>query len=125
MKILITFIVVFLLGGCASQIMNSYLGNDVREVMVDYGAPTNAFDMGDGRRAFQWIMEDEYTTPVTATTTGNINTYGSSSWVNSNTIITGGQTINSKCIYTMFGRWNDQHQGWYITDFKKPSLMCE
>ncbi len=125
MKIFTTFIGILVLSGCASQIMNSYVGNDVREVMVDYGTPDNAFDMGNGRRAFQWIMNDNYTTPTTVTTTANINTYDSNSWVNSNTIITGGQTMNSKCIYTMFGRWNEDRQGWYITDFKKPSLMCE
>ena len=53
MKIFTTFIGILILSGCASQIMNSYVGNDVREVMVDYGTPANAFDMGDGRRAFQ------------------------------------------------------------------------
>ena len=117
--------VVALLTGCASQIMQGYVGKDVRVVMLDYGAPANAFDMGDGRRAFQWVIGSSYTTPVSAKTTGNVNAIGSTAWVNSNTTITGGQTINSKCLYTMFGRWNESTQGWLVTDFKKPNLMCE
>ncbi|GAB1395228.1 hypothetical protein MASR1M60_33940 [Rhodocyclaceae bacterium] len=113
------------LTGCASQIMQGYVGKDVREVMLDYGSPANAFDMGDGRRAFQWVIGSSYTTPVSAKTTGNVNAIGRTAWVNSNTTITGGQTINSQCLYTMFGRWNESAQGWFVTDFKKPNLMCE
>lgn len=111
--------------GCATQIMKSYVGKDVREVMLDYGPPLNAFDMGDGRRAFQWTMDGSYTTPITATSTGTVSNIGSTAWVNSNTTISGGQTINSTCIYTLFGRWNDERRGWLISDFKSPSLMCE
>ncbi len=124
-KLIYVAIAVTLLTGCASQIMNSYVGKDVREVMLDYGPPANAFDMGDGRRAFQWVMNSSYTTPTTATTTGTVNSYGSSSWVNSNTMITGGQTITSNCVYTLFGRWNENTSGWSVTEFKKPNLMCE
>lgn len=121
----ILFLAVAMLNGCASQIMRSYIGKDVREVMLDYGAPANAFDMGDGRRAFQWVIGKSYTTPVTATTTGTVNNYNSTSWINSNTMITGGQTINSKCIYTLFAHWNEDINGWFITGFKKPNLTCE
>ena len=72
--------VVALLTGCASQIMQGYVGKDVREVMLDYGAPANAFDMGDGRRAFQWVIGSSYTTPVSAKTTGNVNAIGSTGY---------------------------------------------
>lgn len=113
------------LTGCASQIMQAYVGKDVREVMLDYGAPANAFDMGDGRRAFQWVIGSSFTTPVTATTSGRVNAIGNMAWVNSNTRITGGQTISSNCLYTLFGKWNESAQGWFVTDFKKPNLMCE
>lgn len=111
--------------GCASQIMKTYIGKDVREVMLDYGPPANAIDMGNGKRAFQWVMDSSYTTPTTATTIGAVNTYGSSTWVSSNTTIYGGQTINSRCIYTMFANWSDDSNGWGITGFKSPDFMCE
>lgn len=116
---------IFVLAGCASQIMKSYIGKDVRDAMLDYGPPSNAFDMGDGRRAFQWVRGSSYTTPAYANTTGSVNTYGPTSWVNSNTTITGGQTVNSRCLYTMFARWDEERKGWILTDFKKPTFMCE
>jgi hypothetical protein len=124
MRLTIVLFFIFL-AGCATQIMQSYVGKDVREIMLDYGAPANAFDMGEGRRAFQWSIGSSYTAPITATTTGSVNSVGSTSWVNSNTIITGGQVINSQCLYTLFARWNENSRGWFVTDFKKPNLMCE
>jgi len=129
------FLIASFLSGCASQILKSYIGKDIREVMLDYGPPTNAFDMGDGRRAFQWVMNRSYTTPTTttpinATTTGHISSYGVTSWINTNTTITGGQTIRgktikSKCVYTLFGRWNTNVKSWFISNFKKPNFRCE
>src|SRR3546814_10017838 len=77
--------------GCASQIMKSYIGKDVREAVLDYGPPANAIDLGGDKRAFQWVMNSRYTTPVTATTTGSVNSYGPTAWVNTNTTVTGGQ----------------------------------
>lgn len=124
-KIGIVILLTILISGCASQIMKSYIGKDLREVMLDYGPPANAFDMGDGRRAFQWVMQSSYTTPVTANTNGTVSTYGSTSWVNSNTTISGGQTINSACAYTLFAVWNASTNSWVVTDFNKPKLMCE
>jgi len=125
MKTLILIFTFVLITGCASQIMQSYVGKDVREAMLDYGPPANAFDMGDGRRAFQWAINSSYTTPSYATTTGNIYGSGPTAWVTTNTVITGGQTINSRCIYTVFGRWNTQRNGWVIESFRPPNFMCE
>jgi len=117
--------VALLVSGCASQIMNSYVGKDVRDAMLDYGPPANAFDMSDGRRAFQWAMQQSYTAPVSATTTSYVNSSGPTAWVSSNTTIHGGQTINSHCIYTIFGRWDEANKGWTITGYKKPKILCE
>ncbi len=105
--------------------MKSYVSKDVREVMLDYGPPANALDMGDGRRALQWVKTSSVTTPTYATTTGNVTAVGSTAWVNSNTQIYGGQTVNSRCVYTLFGIWDEASKGWKISDFKKPDLMCE
>ena len=124
-KPIVLCVSLMLFTGCASQIMKSYIGKDVREAILDYGAPANALDMGDGRRAFQWVINSSYKTPTTANTTGSASTIGSTTWVNSNTTITGGQTINSSCLYTLFGRWNEESNSWIIVDFKKPKLMCE
>ena len=80
--------------------------------MVDHGPPSNAFDMPDGRRAFQWTEE----------TTHNS---GSATWVNSNTQIYGGQTETSECFFTFFGVWEENQNAWIITDFNKPDFLCE
>jgi len=125
MRSLIAVVFFLACAGCASQIMKSYVGKDVREVMLDYGAPANAFDMGDDRRAFQWVMDSSYTTPTQVNTTGSVSAYGPTAWVNSNTTITGGQTITSRCAYTLFARWNSGREGWVVTDFKSPKLLCE
>jgi hypothetical protein len=123
-KFMLLLNVVFITS-CASQIMQGYVGKDMREVMLDYGPPANAFDMGDGRRAFQWVMNSSYTTPTYATTTGNVNSVGNSAWFNSNTQIHGGQTYTQRCAYTLFGRWDEGRQGWTVIGFKQPKLMCE
>jgi hypothetical protein len=115
--IIVVLGVVTALTGCASQIMKSYVGKDVREIMVDYGPPANAFDMGDGRRVFQWTKHNSIATPMTATTTWT--------WVNSNTLITGGQTLNVDCIYTMFATWDDARKGWIVAGYKTPKLDCQ
>ena len=76
--------------------------------MLDYGPPINTFDMGNGKRAFQWIMNNSYTTPSYAQTNGsattaglvtNSNTVNYQTWISLNTVITGGQTINNQCVY--------------------------
>ena len=118
-------VVLALLAGCASQIMSSYIGKDIREVVLDYGPPANAMDMGDWRRAFQWIMNTSYTTPVYANTTGSATTTGYTTWMNSNTTISGGQTVSSNCMYTLFTNWDEASKSWRVVDFKKPNFMCE
>lgn len=124
-RLLILIAAIYFLNGCASQIMQSYIGKDLREVMLDHGSPTNAFDMGDGRRAFQWAKESSYTTPVTANTNGSVTSVGQSAWVNSNTTISGGQTVTSSCIYTLFATWNEATEGWEVVGFNKPDWTCE
>jgi hypothetical protein len=136
-KILLSFFILLIFTSCASKIMQTYIGKDIRSVVIDYGPPANAFDMGNGVRVFQWINQTSYTTPQYITTHsyiyGNSNTYGKggysssymSGWINSNTQITGGQTINSTCIYTFFTKWNKIKKAWIVTGFKQPSLMCE
>lgn len=111
--------------GCASSIMGGYMGEPVQSAMVKYGPPQAAFDMGDGRRAFQWSMDQSYTTPTTVNNQGNANVYGNSVWWTEKTQISGGQTLNSTCNYTMYGRWSESANAWILESFEKPRLMCE
>jgi hypothetical protein len=123
MRLVLGFSLVLLLTACASSTMKSYIGKPVQEIAVDYGPPTNAFDMGDGRRAFQWERRTSYQTPTQVRSNAYVTGYGNAAWVNSNTTISGGQLLQGACIYTLFGRWNGQ--AWIISDFRKPPLMCE
>jgi len=113
------------LSGCASSIMQGYVGQPVQQAMVDYGPPSTAFDMGDGRRAFQWAMESTGKTPTYVQNSGNVQGYGNSAWWTQNTTITGGQTVTSKCNYTLYGRWSDASNAWLIEGFEKPKFLCE
>jgi len=139
MKYKITLIVsLLLLSGCASKIMQGYIGQDVREVVLEHGTPINAMDMGNGIRAFQWSKTNyTYTTPTYIDTTSNGNINGSlrntgystnfnmNTYVNTNTVITHSQTINLTCLYTLFARWDKGRRGWIVKSFKKPKLLCE
>ena len=84
LPLLITLVV----ASCASQIMGKYVGQDIREVAISYGPPSNAFDLGDGQRVFQWISITSITTPGREQTTGTVTAIGNTAWLHSNTTIT-------------------------------------
>ncbi len=124
-KVLSSLILIGLLSGCASSIMGGFVGKPLQQVMVRYGPPANAFDMGDGRRAFQWVMSSTYVTPTYATNTGNASVYGNSVMWTQNTQITGGVPITNTCAYTMYGRWSESTKTWVMEGYEKPKLLCE
>ena len=133
MRKTILLILIASISGCASMIMKGYIGKDVREVVVEYGYPSNWLDMGDGRRAFMWTSYRNFTTPVNVSsyTTGQANaqvygnTVSAQGSANTNTRITGGQTYTSSCLYTLYAKWDDVRKGWIVTDFVKPKFRCE
>lgn len=113
-----------LLGGCATNIMQSYIGLDVRQVAVKRGPPASVMDMGDGRRAFQWAIQESVFVPATTTTYGSANIYGNTATFNQTSSTVGGGTTNWTCHYTLYGRWSEQQQGWIVESFEKPSWDC-
>jgi len=58
------FVIGFALGSCASpqqqrqeqlkQTMDTWLGHSIADYALRFGPPLSSFDMGNGRRAFQW-----------------------------------------------------------------------
>lgn len=112
-----------LLVGCASSIMDGFVGQPVQQAMVKYGPPANAFDMGDGRRAFQWSMTSTGQMPTYVSNSGTATPVGNSVWWTQNTQISGGGTTTRECLYTLYGRWNGS--AWVIEGFEKPRLLCE
>lgn len=124
-KALIALLAMLATAGCASQIMKGFVDQPIQTAIVKYGPPINAFDMGDGRRAFQWSMDRSYTAPVTATNYGTAAIYGTSAVWTQNTQISGGQTVSGRCIYTLYGRWSDSARAWMVSGFEKPPYACE
>ena len=113
------------LAGCASDVMRGYMGKPMQEAMIDYGPPSNAFDMPDGRRAFQWVMSETVIAPTTVNANGSVRMAGNAAWYNSNATISGGQPITSTCAYTMIAHWDAARNAWIFDEFRKPSFMCE
>ena len=105
-----------LASGCASSIMEGYVGRDITDVVLDYGAPANVLQLPDGRTAFQWSRTATYSTP----TTTNIYDYGN--YATATTY--GGTTSSYDCLYTLFAQRNSQNS-YTVVGFKEPTLMCE
>ena len=104
--------------------MKSYLEHDVTEVVLDYGQPVNAFDVPDGRRAFQWRIHFKDAIPTSNTPEGTATRLGNMAWINTNAPIYGGQPIAGACIYTLIGSWNEPAHSWTIRELRKPDLIC-
>ncbi|WP_227270313.1 hypothetical protein [Roseobacter weihaiensis] len=111
----------FLLSGCASQVMQGYVGGSITEPMLDYGQPSGVFDLPDGARAFQWNITDSGVIPVSTPSTTNI--YGSGGWATATTTSTTYQPYSQECVYTLLAR--PQGDDWIVTGFRKPRLACE
>lgn len=118
------------LSGCATQIMNGFIGQTVQDVALRYGPPFNVMDMGDGRRAFQWKISQSIIIPTTSTTYGTANVYAppGSAFATVNTqattTTTPGGVSSFDCLYTMFGQWSEQRAAWVMTSYQRPNLMC-
>ncbi|TWX63190.1 hypothetical protein [Colwellia sp. C1TZA3] len=120
-------IIVALLIGCASSHMKQYLNKDVREVAIDNGPPMNAFDMGDGRRVFQWRWGGgTYVIPETNNLSGNVTVSGNTAWYSATTIKTGGGTVSSMgCVLSYFAFWDKEKNAWVVKDYRVPKqLVC-
>ena len=109
-------IVTFLASGCASAIMEGFVGKDISEVVLQYGPPVNKIDMPDGRIAFQWSMDSYVVMPSTT----NIYSSGNIATVNSY----GGGVFTNTCLYTLFAT-PSSNNSYTITGFQKPRLDCE
>ena len=110
-----------LLAGCVADTMRGYVGQDVREVELAYGPPSNVIDLGNGTRAYQWTRISVSTTPVSAVTTSSKDKKGRRV---SDTQFVGGEQSTSRCVYTFLTAWSPQQNGWIVTGIRQPSLDC-
>ena len=125
MKRTIVIVLGLFLTGCAEQMMKEYQGKQISDIVLQYGPPVSAFDMGDGRRAFMWAYNGQVIVPGTANSSGTLiggSYYGT-------TTITPSQAINYQCNYTMFAtRSRTDIEGpaaWTIVGYQKPTAMCQ
>lgn len=117
------------LSGCATSIMQGFVGQPLQAAMVQYGPPSNIFDMDDGRRAFQWKISESGYIPAVSNTYSTANIYappGAFATIqgNSTTTTTGGYGFQQTCLYTMFAKMDEASKSWRFVGFAKPSLKC-
>ena len=110
-----------ILSGCVADTMRGYVGQDVRQVELAYGPPSNVIDLGNGARAYQWTRISVSTTPVSAVTTSSTDKKGRRT---SDTHFVGGEQSTSRCVYTFFTAWSPQQNGWTVTGIRQPSFDC-
>jgi hypothetical protein len=111
------------LSGCASQIMQGYVGRPVTDAIADYGPPTNAYDLPGGRRAFQWSRSTSVSWGG-YNAQGNAMTYGA--WTNAQAIGSAYSVSQTDtCYYTVQAEWRDPPGAWYIVSFTEPRFSCQ
>ena len=120
LKILCLVPIVFLLG-CAAEIMQGYVGKSITEPMLDYGRPSNVFDLPNGQRAFQWKVNTSGVVPMTTPTTSNF--YGSGGWFSVTSTTTSYAPYSSSCLYTLLSQ--PKGDDWIVVGFREPTLMCQ
>ncbi len=107
--------------GCATQTrileVNTYVGNDVRDVIRDYGAPVHAHDTERGGRAFQWEMDASYSYPRVN------NEELEDRWLSRKHIGSRGKAKTS-CLYTFYTEWSKARHGWIVVNHVNPQRVC-
>ena len=129
MKSCIFLLMALFVSGCAVKHdkLQTYVGEDIQEVVAVYGQPNVAFDMGEGRRDFQWVITSS-TLPSYPISSGAL-TDPAKQYVPDikNETITpmfNGLIVKSECLYTMVTYWNEDAKSWMVTDYHQPTTGC-
>ena len=93
--------------GTMNQIMSSWNGSHIDQVISRWGYPDEVKDLG-GRRLFLWYQNKAYYMPQSSTTTGQV--YGSSYY--GHTTTTGGYTMQATCTRILEVDKNGYVVGW-------------
>lgn len=123
MRPLLAFVfgsIAFLVTGCATQVLQSYVGQPITEPILDYGPPTNVVELENGRRAYQWAIDSSGYIPITTPSTGTI--YGSGGYATVTTTSTSYVPYSDRCIYTLIAV--EQQDRWIVESYRDPSFMC-
>lgn len=129
MKSCIFLLMVLFVSGCAVKHdkLQAYVGEDIQEVVAVYGHPDVAFDMGDGRRDFQWVRISS-TLPSYAISPGALTVpakqYAADYKKKMITPMFNQEGVKSECLYTMLTRWDEDAKSWIITGYHQPTSGC-
>lgn len=109
------------LSGCASQIMESYVGKSVKEPILDYGPPANVVELEDGRRAYQWRLTQSGAMPMSSPTYATVYAGGrvATAYGSTTTYV----PYSQDCVYTLTAR--QQGGRWIVDGYRRPTLGCE
>ena len=122
-------LVILMVSGCASQIMKSYIGHPVTDVIADYGPPTAGYETGKNEKMLIWERHRMHVNPGTSYTTGSVYGYGNSASYFGNTYTTPATVSSSDCNYVLYARHTNKKlnspAGWTVTGFKEPNIMCQ
>ncbi len=126
MRLIVLVVSLLLVSGCttASQVMQSYVGKDIKEAILDYGQPSMVMDLEKGKRAYQWAMTDGRVYGGVSNTYGNVSAFGNTANVNSTTVSTPAYYKESTCLYSVYAEKLGKDK-WIITGFRKPQFACE
>jgi len=114
------------LAGCATATgtMRGYIGRPLQSAMATYGPPDFAFDMPDGRRAFQWLITTGFQAPTQTVVSANIySPPGGLTTVTGQSTTYGGQRVEQSCRYTMYATWDGA--AWIFESYEQPSFWCQ
>ncbi|ATG42635.1 hypothetical protein PhaeoP30_00754 [Phaeobacter inhibens] len=120
-KLILALFAAAAISGCASQVMQSYVGKSITEPILDYGPPINTVDLPDGQRAFQWSITQSGVIPITSNNTATVYSGGTSA-----TAIGTSTTYapySTPCVYTLTAKKNGKD--WIVTGYRQPSVWCE
>lgn len=109
----------WMLTGCSTDIMRSYVGRTPEDVMARYGPPVNVRDLPDGRRMYQWMDVETTTSGGGATTREEGGRHGHP---RTRTEYDPTTTSEKRCFYTLYAHRTGY--GWQIDDFQNPQLGC-
>lgn len=101
--------------------MSEYIGKPIEEPILDYGPPANIIELSDGRRGYQWRMQNSGVMPITTPTTSTIYAGGDVATVYSQT--TNYAPYSTNCVYTLTAK--KQGNTYVVDGFRQPSLACE
>ncbi|MDX8410454.1 MAG: hypothetical protein R8K46_01080 [Mariprofundaceae bacterium] len=127
---------IFMLTGCATTHMQSYLGKDMRDVIADNGPPVKEIEVSETRRAFQYNWD--YGTFGHSTTSYNLEPPGRNGktapkgftvqygyLIPNADMLTGHVALKPECAITFITEWNEALQKWIVVDYRgKNNLMC-